>query len=143
MAQYVYVTATGQLYSWTPGDTDPVAPAAILAANGMTVVSGLPALSDTEVWSQEQKTVVSQAAPAPTNNMPTYQFIMLFTPTEHAAIVASTDPKVQQWLMALQFTPTVNLNDATFIAPGIEYLVSINLLTQANAALILSGQPSQ
>lgn len=141
MAQYVYVTATGQLYSWTPLDTDPVAPAAVLAANGLSVVSGLPALSPTVAWSPTQMTTVTVTAPVAPNNIPTYQFILLFTPAEHAAIFSSTDQKVSQFLTALTVSQTVNLNDP-IIQNGVNYLVSINLLTQANATLILSGQPS-
>ena len=81
-------------------------------------------------------------APVAPNNISTFQFVLLFTPTEHAAIVASTDQTVQQFLMALQVSQTVNLNDP-IVQGGVMYLVSINLLTQANAALILSGQKSQ
>jgi hypothetical protein len=143
MAQYVFVTATGALFSWTPNDTDPVAPPAQLAAQGMSVVSGLPALSATEVWSPTQQTVVSQAAPVAPNNIPTFEFILLFTPAEHNAIISSTDAQVTQFLMALSVTPTVNLNDTKFVGPGMAHLVSLGLLTQANATLILSGQPSQ
>ena len=63
MAIYVYNTATGVLVSYCPNDTDPVAPAATLAANGLTAVSGLPALSPTTQWSATSKTVVTVTAP--------------------------------------------------------------------------------
>lgn len=143
MAIYVYNATTGALVSWCPNDTDPVASADVLAANGLASVSGLPALGPTVVWNASTKTTDTVAAPIAPNNIPTYQFVMLFTPAEHAAIVASTDQKVQQFLMALSFAQTVNLNDATFIQPAIAYLVSLGLLTQVNANLLLSGQPSQ
>ena len=143
MAIYVYNTATGALVSWCPNDTDPVADAATLAANGLGVVTGLPALGPIVAWNPSTKKTQTVTPPPAPNNIATYQFVMLFTPAEHAAIVASTDQKVQQFLMALSFTQTVNLNDTTFVGPGVAYLVSIGLLTQANADLILSGQPSQ
>lgn len=143
MALYVYKIADGTLVSWCPNDTDPVADAQTLASNGLAMVSGLPPLGPTVAWSASSKTTVTVTPPTPPNNIPTYQFVMLFTPAEHAAIVASTDQKVQQFLMALSFAPQVNLNDSAFIGPAIAYLVSLGLLTQANATLILSGQPSQ
>jgi hypothetical protein len=142
MAIYVYNTTTGALVSYCPNDTDPVAPAATLAANGLTAVSGLPALSPTTQWSASSKTVVTVTAPVNPNWIPTYQFILLFTPAEHAAIQASTDQRVTQFLMAITTAQQINLNDPV-VQNGINYLVSISLLTQANATLILSGQPSQ
>ncbi len=142
MAIYVYNTTTGALFSWSPNDTDPVAPAATLAANGLAAVSGLPALSPTVAWNPSTKTTETVTAPVPVNNIATYQFIMLFTPTEHSAVVASTDPKVQQFLMATQVAQTINLNDP-IVQGAMAYLVSLGLLTQANATLILSGQASQ
>jgi hypothetical protein len=89
MAIYVYSPTTGALVSYCPNDTDPVAPAATLAANGLTAVSGLPVLSPATQWGATSKIVVTVTAPVAPNNLPTYEFIMLFTPTEHAAIVAS------------------------------------------------------
>ena len=59
MAIYVYVTATGALYSYCPNDTDPVAPADVLIANGLTAASGLPQLSPTMGWSSATKTTVA------------------------------------------------------------------------------------
>ncbi len=142
MAIYVYNTTTGALVSYCPNDTDPVAPAATLAANGFTAVSGLPALGPTVVWNATTKTTATVTPPAPTNFIPTYEFILLFTPAEHAAIAASTDPAVQQLLMAIGVAQQVDLNSPT-IQGAMSYLVSLNLLTQANATLILSGQASQ
>jgi hypothetical protein len=86
--------------------------------------------------------VVTGAATAAPNWIHTYQFIMLITPAEHAAIQASTDQRVMQFLMAISTAQQINLGDPV-VQNGINYLVSVNLLTAANAALILSGQPSQ
>jgi hypothetical protein len=44
-------------------------------------------------------------------------------------------------MMAISVAQQINLNDP-IVQNAIAYLVSINLLTQANANLILSGQPS-
>jgi hypothetical protein len=142
MALYVYVASTGQLYSWCPNDTDPVADAKTLTANGLTVVTGLPPLDSSHVWDPVKLTVATVTPPTPPNFIPTFQFILLFTPAEHTVIAASTDPKVQQLLMALTVAQQINLNDP-IIQGAIAYLVSLSLLTQANATLILSGQPSQ
>jgi hypothetical protein len=141
MALYVYVAATGELYSWSPNDTDPVADALTLKANGFVAIKGLPPLDPSHAWSPAQLTVVSVTPPTPPLWIPTYQFILLFTPFEHSAIVASTDLKVQQLLMAIGVAQQINLNDP-IIQGAMAYLVSLNLLTQANATLILSGQPS-
>lgn len=142
MAIYVYRVATGELASWCPSDSDPVAPAATLAANGLASTSGLPALDSTHAWSAASKTVVTVTAPVAPNWIPTYSFVLLFTPAEHAAIAASTDQKVTQFMMAIQVAQQINLNDPV-VQNGVNYLVSISVLTQANATLILSGQPSQ
>lgn len=142
MALYVYNSTTGALVSWCPNDTDPVAPLATLTANGLAVVAGLPALDTTHAWSATSKTVVTVTAPVATNFIPTYEFILLFTPAEHAAIAASADQTVQQFLMALTTAQQIDLNSPT-IQGAMAYLVGVNLLTQANATLILAGQVSK
>jgi hypothetical protein len=157
MAIYVYQTATGSLLSWIPDSLtiaqaqaqcvasngmSGLASASYLAAAGLTAVDGLPPLDSTHVWDSVNKTVDTVAAPYVSNTIPSYSFILLFSPTETAAIRASTDPNVQHWLFALSVAQQIDLNDP-ITQQGIAYLVSINLLTQANANLILSGQPSQ
>lgn len=142
MAIYVYNTTTGALFSWSPNDTDPVAPASTLTAAGLAAISGLPALSPTVAWDPVNKITKTVTAPVAPNFIPTYEFILLFTPAEHSAIVASTDAKVQQILMAISVAQQVDLNSAT-VQGAMAYLVALNLVTQANATLILSGQPSQ
>lgn len=137
MALYVYNSITGVLVSWCPNDTDPVASAATLAANGLASVSGLPALDSTHVWDATKKTVDTVVAPTPANVIDTFDFIMAFTPTELAAIRASTDPAIARFLFALQVTQGVNLNHAT-ISNAINYLVTNSLLTAARATTILA-----
>lgn len=63
MAIYVYKTADGSLVSYCPNDADPVADAATLAKNGLTVVKGQPALGPTMAWDEKQLAAVAVAAP--------------------------------------------------------------------------------
>ena len=69
MAIYIYSTKDGSLYSTCPNDTDPVAPAATLAANGLAAVSGLPPLGPTISWDPVNKTtntvIAISNSPAP------------------------------------------------------------------------------
>lgn len=145
MAIYVYVTATGALYSEIPDNVTvaqaqaagQLASPAALAANGLTAVDSLPALGPTVAWDPVNKTTVTITAPTPANVIATFDFIMAFTPTEMAAIRASTDPAIQRFLFALQVTQGVNLNHAT-ISNALNYLVSQSLLTAARAMAILA-----
>lgn len=66
MAIYVYRKSDGVLVSYCPEDTDPVASADVLAAKGLTVVTGVPKQSDTTVWdAKTQALVAAPAKPAP------------------------------------------------------------------------------
>src|SRR5581483_1311554 len=140
MAIYVYNSTTGALVSWCPNDTDPVADAQTLAANGLASVSGLAPLDATHQWNATQKTVVTVAAPVLPNYMPAYAFANLFTAAELQAIKQSTDANVQKFFTMATLAPQVNLNDP-ITQNGVNYLVAVGILTQANANLILSGQP--
>ncbi len=135
MALYVYKIATGALVSWSPNDTDPVANAATLAANGFALVTGLPALSSTVAWDAPTHTTKTVVAPTPSNIINTFDFIMAFTPAELAAIRASANTTVAQFLYALQVTQGVNLN-ATTITNALTFLVTNSLLTAPRATAI-------
>lgn len=155
MALIVYNTTTGAIYSQNSASITVAQAQAIgslpdnatLAGLGLAAIDGQPVLGSSAgnnlvyVWNATTKSVTTGPNTAP-NWIPTYSFILLFTPAEHAAIQASTDAKVTQFMMAVSVTPQINLNDPIVIN-GINYLVSISLLTQPNANLILSGQPSQ
>lgn len=137
MALYVYVATTGQLYSWSPNDTDPVADAATLREAGLTPLTGLPALDDSHVWDAATKTVIA-ATPAPVPQpISTGKWILRFTPQEFQAISASTDATVQQFLYALNHTTQIDLSDPV-IKGGVGYLVSADLLQQSRVAAILA-----
>ncbi len=80
-------------------------------------------------------------APTPVNLVASFDFVMAFTATELAAIRASSDNNVQQFLFALQVTGGVNLNHAT-ISNSLTYLVNHALLTAPRATAILATVPS-
>lgn len=121
MALYVYVMATGALYSWSPDDADPVAPPDVLDAQGMAVVTGLSPLDATHVWQESPPTVITVTAPTAAVPIATVQWILRLTPTEFAGIMSSTDPVVQQFVYALNHTLQINLSDPT-ITNGVDYL---------------------
>lgn len=137
MAIYVYRTADGSLVSWCPNDTDPVASAQQLAAQGLASVSGLPPLGPTVAWNPATHTTVTVTAPTLPNVVATFDFIMAFTPAELAAIRASANNAVQQFLFAMQVTQGVNLNSTT-IQNALTFLVNQSLLTAPRAAAILA-----
>jgi hypothetical protein len=137
MAIYVYTIATGALYSYSPGDTDPVADAATLAAAGLAVVTGLPQQGPTVVWNAATKTTQTIVAPPVPQPILTGIWIMRFTPQEFQAIAASTDATVQQFLYALNHTTQIDLTTQPIIN-GVGYLLSLNLLTLARIAAIMA-----
>jgi hypothetical protein len=141
MAIYVYHNTTGELVSWCPSDTDPVADDATLAANGLAKVSGLPPLGPTVAWDASTRTTVTVTAPTLANVLVTFDFIMAFTAAELAGIRASTDNNVAQFLFAMQVTQGLNLNHST-IKNSLQYLVNHSLLTQARANAILATMSS-
>ncbi len=138
MAVYVYYSTTGELYSWCPSDTDPVAPASVLSAQGLASVSGLPALDATHAWSPSSKTVVTVAAPVAPNWMPSWEFIQCFTSTEAAAAEASTDAQVKRFMLMVKMAPQINLNDP-LVQGAVNYLSTIGLVASTRVPQILSG----
>ncbi len=145
MAIYVYVTATGALQSYIP-DSVTIAAAqasgqlasnAVLTANGFTAVDSLPPLGPTVAWDAPTHTTVTVVPPTPPNLLNTFDFIMAFTANELAAIRASSDNNVQQFLFAMQVTQGINLNHDT-IKNSLTYLVNHALLTQPRATAILA-----
>jgi hypothetical protein len=140
MAIYVYVTATGALYSYSPNDTDPVATPAQLLAAGLTALTGQPPLDSTHAWSAASKSVIVVSAPPVTKPMSIVAFMQLFTPAEIAAIRASTDVNVQYFLFLAPLygsTILVNVYGAGVIA-AVNNMVTLGLITQARANVILA-----
>ncbi len=141
MALFVYRKSDGVLISWNQGDRDPVASDAELEANGLAKVAGLAPLDETHAWDPATKAVVTVAAPVVPDIIPTFDFILLFTAAENAAIRASSDQTVQHLLFALTAAPQVDLSSAR-IQQGVGYLESIGLIAPARAAAILSNTPT-
>lgn len=137
MAIYVYRTSDGSLYSWAPNDTDPVASAGTLAAAGLAVLTGLPALGPTVAWDAVNKTTKTVTPPPAPQPIGTGFWIMRFTPQEFQAIMASADPVVQQFLYALNHTTQIDLSTPTLVN-GAAYLVSVGLLTSARAQAVMA-----
>lgn len=68
------------------------------------------------------------------------QFMALFSPTEQAAIVNSTDTQIKLFILMATGSGGMRLTDAPVIQ-GVNYAVSIGLLTSQRAAQILAGTP--
>ena len=80
-------------------------------------------------------------APVPPPSMPQFtflQFLALFTASEQAAIVDSTDTQVKLFMLMAAGASTLSLIDPRTIQ-GLAYLVSVNLLTQARETAILAA----
>lgn len=143
MALYVWDLATGALRSWSPGDADPAADDATLAAAGLAITRGLPLLDDTHAWDVASKTVVEVAAPYKPFMISAGVWILRFTPDEFGAITASADNRVRLLLYALnnaddgQGRKVIDLNSST-VKSGVAYMVSLGLLTQDRSAAILA-----
>ena len=84
---------------------------------------------------------MATSTPAKTN-WTFLEFVNLFSPSEQAAIVSSNDHQVKLFTLMAAGAGTLQLTNPIVIE-GVNYLVSLGLLTSDNAALILSGQPSQ
>ena len=141
MAIYVYVTATGELHSYAPDDATPVASAETLLSTGLSVLTGQPPLDSTHAWQPSPPAVIVVAAPPTQAMILTSIWILRFTPAEFGAIMASTDPQVQQWLYALNHTTQVDLSTSAF-TEGIPYLATRGLLATARVAAILATPSS-
>jgi hypothetical protein len=145
MAIYVYQTTSGVLVSWIPEDltiaqaqaNGQLASNAQLAAAGNSAVDKLPPLDSSHAWDPTQKTVITVTPPTPANLLNSFDFIMAFTAAELAAIRASSDNNIAQFLYAMEVTQGINLNH-TVIKNALQYLVTKGLLTQARANAILA-----
>lgn len=68
------------------------------------------------------------------------QFMALFTPTEQAAIVTSTDTQVRLFLLMATGDGQIDLTNPEVIG-GVNYLASLGLIGPARVATILAGEP--
>lgn len=141
MAVYIYNTTSGTLVSWCPEDTDPVAPAQVLSAKGLTSVSGLPALDATHIWDATNRTVATITPPVQANLVSTFDFLAGFTSDQFAAMQSSGDPVVQQMLFIIQSVPQIDLNNTT-VQNFINYLATNSVLPQSSVASVLAATPA-
>lgn len=125
---YAVWDSTGALVSVGTVLADP----ATLAAKGLAykALTGDPT---GQVWDPINR--VFNPAPPIATAITTWQFIQRFTPTEFAAIEASTDAQARMFLLMLQTSTQIVLSDAV-VQGGLQYLVSIGLLTSDRAATI-------
>lgn len=139
MALYVFKQSDGTLVSWSPNDTDPVASDAVLAANGLAKLTGLPSLDSTHAWNTITKTVSVVVAPTPVNSIPLVNWFFRFTGAELVAIRASTDPNIQKFmfLAVLSNNQTIDVN-MSIVQNAVNLMVSLGLLTAPRATVILS-----
>jgi hypothetical protein len=84
------------------------------------------------VWDEGSLSLVSITTP-----LTRFEFLSKFTSEERTAIRASDDPLVVDYIHMLEIADEVDPTNALTIQ-GIEYLVSINLLTELRAEEILS-----
>ncbi len=73
-----------------------------------------------------------------TTNLSFLQFVALFTETEQAAVVASSDAQVKLFLLMAAGASWIDLINPE-VVNGVNYLASLGLITSARAAVILSG----
>ena len=145
MAIYIFKLSGGDLVSWIPDNitiaqaqtSGQLAPSAILTAQGLGVIDGLPPLSATVAWDAPTKTTVTITAAAVAQPMPTYFFLLRFTAAEYAAISASIDTATIQWWDAIRRTKIVDMTDPSIQTAG-THLISIGLLTSGRANTILT-----
>lgn len=125
---FAVVDGTGNLIS--TGTT--VADQATLAAAGYGVIQ-LAGDPTGQIWNASTQTF-SPLPPKPVV-ISVWAFVQRFTPAEFAAIEASTDPMVRQFLLMLQVATSITPAD-TVVQAGIQYLVTQGLLTAARVAII-------
>ncbi len=128
MTWYAVIDANSNLVS--TGET--VADSATLSAKGLSAIT-LASDPTGQVWNPSTKTF--SAPPPKLNSYPKITFIQRFTAAEFMGLKQSTDVNVQFFLYQVENAATVTPQDST-VQPGLNYLVSIGLLTAARAAVI-------
>jgi hypothetical protein len=122
--------AAGHLVSTgTVIDSDAIA----AAGYSLQTLSGNPA---GQIWDPATKSF--SAPPIPSTVLSTWRFVQRFTPAEYAGIEGSTDAQVRMFLLMLQTSQTITVQDPV-VQAGLQYLVSLNLLTSARATTIGSN----
>ena len=130
----VYVISSGALVNITQTPSA----SGYLASLGLAAVQiGSAPPASNSVWNATSKTFVNNVANATLSRL---AFLSLFTQPIRTAIRTSSDVIVQDFLFLLEMSTDIQLNNPV-LAQGVDYLVSIGLLTQAQANSVLAGQP--
>jgi hypothetical protein len=115
-------------------------PATFKPSDGSTIVAS-PTAQIGDTYANGVFTHVVAPVVYQTTGLSFLQFMALFTPTEQAAIVNSTDTQVKLFLTMATGAGAIDLTNPEVMA-GVNYLASLNLITPARAAAILSGAPA-
>ncbi len=89
--------------------------------------------------SAAQAIVTSWVDPPPVVTYTFLQFMALFTPAEQTAFMNSADPQVKLFCMMAAGSGGLQMSNAEVVA-GINYAVTVGILTQARATAVLAGQ---
>lgn len=132
----LFLAASGQYLTHTPTPSEPTADV------GVITTPGEPDLTAVE-WDAVQRMWVPLAAPS-RSTLSRKEFLDQFTSTELAAAMAlrrSTDLAVfgaiESFVLYVQVSGAIELTDPTTVA-GVQFLVTLGILTPARAAAILS-----
>lgn len=128
MTWYAIIDASNNLVSTGEVIADPTT----LSAKGLSSVT-LASNPTGQVWNPTTKTFSPLAASL--NSYPKLAFIQRFTAAEFMGLKQSADVNVQFFLYQVENTATVTPQDAT-VQAGLNYVVSVGLLTAARAAAI-------
>lgn len=83
-----------------------------------------------------------EPALSPTPPLTPLQYMLLWTPTERAAIRTTSDATLADAFDLLRIATAVTLDDADIIA-GIALALSLGILTESRAARIAGGMPPE
>lgn len=93
-----------------------------------------------DAWRWNGSAVIAYTPPpAPNTQVNFLGFLALFTMTEQAAIVGSTDPRIKLFCLMAAGAQYVDLTDPRVVA-GTKLLESQNLIGSGRAAEVLAGQ---
>lgn len=141
MAIFVYNTTSGELFSYSPNDSDPVASTSVLAAADLTAVSGLHAIDNTHAWDPGTRTVIVVAAPM--SIVPLKTFWQRFTMSEREGIenllatgTQLAKNKIAAFRTYVQSAGMVDCNDP-YILASVQALETAGVLATGRTAQIV------
>lgn len=141
MAIYIYKTVDGTLVSYCPNDTDPVASAGTLTANGLTATTGLSPIGPTTIWDAPTKT--TKTITAPKSVVSVLAFWQRFTAVEREALEGSYQTGTQAVKNAIgafrnyiMSVPQVDINDP-YIQAKVTQMETVGIIAAGRAAQVL------